>query len=89
MHVLVMAAFPVNLIAGRTNVEFVIIKTGERFETGQHNLFADRFQQMVTAQAALEGQYPSLHREALYNLDELPLRIQVSYTISAQDGIAH
>ena len=84
-----MRTFPVNLFAGRADVEFVKVLFGQRLEAVEYLFLADWFQGVVTTHAAVERGDAVYQVEALDDFGQLLLRVERARTISVGDDPAH
>jgi len=70
-HLLIMRAFPINLLAGGADLEFIEIQLGQWFEPVENNFLCNWLQRMVTAQAAMERSDSGCQVEALDHFHQL------------------
>ncbi len=88
-HPFVVRALPIDLFAGRADLELIEIKPGQRLQPLEHSLLCDRLQGMVAAQAAMKGSDPFCQVKALDHFRELLQRLEGAQAVSDRNRLSH
>src|SRR6266508_6437672 len=75
-HPLVMRAFPVDLPAGRADVEFIKVLPGQRLQTVEDSFLANRFEGMVATHATMKRGDAVFKLKALNHFSQLLQRVE-------------